>query len=163
MHCPRASFVDEPGQGAAWQRTSAVLPCGRLRDGPDESTGTGRSVRRGSACEPEHANAGVLAARSGWILRDDQRALCTLVSDTCMKSAIIISAPKATGEGEKGRRAESPLPRDGWRPRFARQPTSKATQEPRTHPPAETAETATLRRRISEFRANSGRHGPCLW
>ena len=40
-----------------------------------ESTRSRRPVRRGASCEPEHPNEGVLAPRSGRILRHHQRAL----------------------------------------------------------------------------------------
>src|SRR4029077_6627424 len=75
MGCARTSHVDEPGRRVARQRPSLVLPRGRFRRGTKESTRSRLQVRRGATHEPEHANAGVLGARSRRILRHDQRAL----------------------------------------------------------------------------------------
>src|SRR5881275_1765610 len=71
----RASLLDEPGRGVAWQRPPLVLPRRRFRHGTEESTRSRRPVRRGAPREPEHSNKGVLTARSGRILRHHQRAL----------------------------------------------------------------------------------------
>src|SRR5437764_13664602 len=71
----RASLLDEPGRGVAWQRPPLVLPRRRFRHGTEESTRSRRPVRRGAPGEPEHSNKGVLTARSGRILRHHQRAL----------------------------------------------------------------------------------------
>src|SRR5437899_5332691 len=70
----RASLLDEPGRGVAWQRPSLVLPRRRFRHGTEESTRSGRPVRRGAPREPEHSNTGVLTPGSGRILRHDQCA-----------------------------------------------------------------------------------------
>src|SRR5438094_2481514 len=72
----RASLLDEPGRGVAWQRPPVVLPSRRFRNGTEESTRSGRPVRRGAPREPEHSNTGVLTPGSGRILRHDQCALC---------------------------------------------------------------------------------------
>src|SRR5438034_1638478 len=72
----RASLLDEPGRGVAWQRPPLVLPRRRFRHGTEESTRSGRPVRRGAPREPEHSNTGVLTPGSGRILRHDQCALC---------------------------------------------------------------------------------------
>src|SRR6266478_5185235 len=68
----RASVLDEPGQRGTWQRTSLVLSRRRFRFGADKSPRSRRPARRGAAREPEYWNRGILAARSGWVLRHDQ-------------------------------------------------------------------------------------------
>src|SRR5262245_66674622 len=66
----RASVLDEPGRGVAWQRTPLVLPRRRLRGGAAKGPRSRRPARRGAPCEPEHRNEGVLTPGSGRILRD---------------------------------------------------------------------------------------------
>jgi hypothetical protein len=57
---------------------SSCFPCGRSRHGPAKGTRARPSARRGAPHEPEHRNYGVLAPRSGRVLRHDQCALCGL-------------------------------------------------------------------------------------
>src|SRR5437763_472148 len=83
----RASLIDEPGRGVAWQRPPLVLPRRRLRRGPEEGARSRRPIRGGVAPEPEHSNNGVLAPGSGRILRHHQRALAWI------KTRCITAAP----------------------------------------------------------------------
>ena len=84
----RASILDEPGHGDAWQRTPVVLPRGRLRAGTEEGARARHPVRRGAAREPEHANKRVLTPGSGRVLRHDQCALCAGVRTAFAERAI---------------------------------------------------------------------------
>src|SRR5467141_1580155 len=67
----RASVVDEPGQRDTWQRAPLVLPRRRFRYGTEKGTRALGPARRVSTREPEYSNKGVLAPRSGRILRHD--------------------------------------------------------------------------------------------
>src|SRR5438094_3192335 len=62
----RASLLDEPGRGVAWQRPPLVLPRRRFRHDTEKSTRSRRPVRRGAPHEPEHSNTGVLTPGSRW-------------------------------------------------------------------------------------------------
>src|SRR5438105_1390184 len=78
MGRPRASLIDEPRSRDTRQRSPVVLPCRRFRPGASRGTLSRHSARRGATPQFEHSNAGVLAPRSGRILRYDQCALCRL-------------------------------------------------------------------------------------
>src|SRR5882724_2967841 len=67
----RASVVDEPGPGDAWQRAALVLPRRRFRCVAEKGKLSRRPTRRGAAREPEYSNNGVLAPGCGRILRHD--------------------------------------------------------------------------------------------
>src|SRR5882757_9062605 len=72
----RASLIDQPGRGVAWQRPPLVLPRRRFRLGTEEGRRSRRPVRRGAPREPEHTNKRVLNPGSGRIPYHDQCALC---------------------------------------------------------------------------------------
>src|SRR5438132_9285001 len=67
----RASLLDEPGRGVAWQWPPLVLPRRRFRHGAEESTRSRRPVRRGAPRELEHSNTGILIPGSRRILCRD--------------------------------------------------------------------------------------------
>src|SRR5438445_13535180 len=48
----RASLLDEPGRGVAWQRPPLVLPRRGFRYGTEKSTRSRRPVRRGAHVNP---------------------------------------------------------------------------------------------------------------
>jgi hypothetical protein len=104
--CARASLLDESGPGLTRQRALVVLPRRRFRQGAAQGTHACRPTRRRSSREPQHSNAGVLTARSGRVLRHDQRALCARA--TKWRKATASQAPAA----DEGARPNQELARE---------------------------------------------------